>query len=134
MNISQVHKEVRFIAMRSRGPGGQNVNKVSSAVQLTWDFQHSLGLDTAEKTQLWQKLANRINNEGQIYLRCDEFRDLERNKSRGLEKLEALLKQALHRPRPRKATRPTKASKIKRRETKTKRSQVKQTRQKVSWD
>jgi ribosome-associated protein len=135
MNFSSIENEVQFVAVRSRGPGGQNVNKVSSAAQLYWYYGESQGLTAHEKSLVATKLVNMINNEGQIYMRADEFRDLERNKSRALEKLHALLLKAVHLPKPRKATRPTKASKRRKLDGKTRRGEVKKTRQRVkSWD
>ena len=131
MDFKQIENEINFTAIRSRGPGGQNVNKVSSAAFLTWDYQTSLGLNDEEKHLIKIKLQNHINKEGEFYLRSDEFRDLGMNKSRGLEKLLFLLSQAFHKPKKRKATRPTRASKAKKRESKTRRSEIKKARQKI---
>ena len=135
MNFAHIENEVQIVAVRSRGPGGQNVNKVSSAAQLFWYYADSQGLSPSEKILIATRMRNMINSEGQVYLRADEFRDLERNKARVLDKLHALLVQALHQPKPRKATRPTKASRVRKLEGKTHRGQVKKSRQKVkSWD
>lgn len=127
-NLAEIH----FSAVRSRGPGGQNVNKVSSAAQLNWEFMLSPSLSEEQKNRIHEKLYNYINRQGILYLRSDEFRDLERNKARCLEKLEKLLKRAFHIPKRRKKTRPTKASKQKRIDTKKQRGEVKQTRKKVN--
>lgn len=124
-------REVQFVAVRSRGPGGQNVNKVSSAALLYWDFQSSSLLNEHQKLLLRLKLDSAINKEGQIYLRSDEFRDLEENKRRCLEKLALMIRQALHRPKKRVATKPTKASKLRRQKAKTRRSEIKSWRGKV---
>lgn len=123
--------EIQFSAIRSRGPGGQNVNKVSSAAQMHWDFQSSNSFSEIQKGLIAKKLSRVINKEGQVYLRSDEFRDLERNKDRCLEKLSELLKEAFHKPRPRKKTKPTKASQRKRIESKKQRGETKKYRQKV---
>ena len=133
MNFSIITQEVDFTAIRSRGPGGQNVNKVSSAAFLTWDFQNSQGLTENEKQIVGMKLNNFINSENQLYLKSDEFRDLPRNKARVLEKLENILVQAFHVPKKRKATKPTKASKVRNRESKSRRSDTKKMRAKVSY-
>src|SRR5262245_3637606 len=133
MDFETIRAEARLIAVRSRGPGGQNVNKVSSAAQLFWKYLESAGLNWAEKAMVGAKLVNLINNENEIVLRADEFRDLEQNKSRVFEKLHAFLQKALHKPKPRKATKPSKASRAKRREQKTRRAEVKKGRQKVSF-
>jgi ribosome-associated protein len=134
MDFSRIIPELEIVAIRSRGPGGQNVNKVSSAAQLFWHFMSSAGLSEHEKFLVALKLKNLINNENQIYLRADEYRDLERNKSRVVEKLEMFLEKALFKPKARRATKPTRASKLRKREGKLRRSDVKKGRQKVSWE
>jgi ribosome-associated protein len=134
MNFTAIIPEIHIVAVRSRGPGGQNVNKVSSAAQLFWSFRDSQGLTEFEKSLVAAKLRNWINKAGQLYLRADEFRDLERNKARAFAKLEALLQQALHRPKARRATKPTRASKEKKLEHKARRGEVKKNRRKISWD
>jgi len=125
---------VRFEAVLSRGPGGQNVNRTASAAQMYWAFEHSYLLNDAEKARLRMKLANMINSEGEIYLRSDEQRDLERNKSRCIEKLLAHVIQALHVPKKRKKTKPTYSSQKKRREEKSRRGEVKKLRRRVGDD
>lgn len=134
MDFSRIAQEVQIVAVRSRGPGGQNVNKVSSAAQLFWNYALSRGLNAWEKMQVSMKLGNLINSEQQIYLRADEYRDLERNKSRVLEKLEMFLLKAVHKPKPRKATKPTRASKARKLEKKSRRGEIKKGRRKVDWD
>ena len=130
MNFAIIVNEAHIVAVRSRGPGGQNVNKVSSAAQLFWNYATSLALTEAQKTAVGANLANMINSENQIYLRADEFRDLERNSPRA-EKLEALLKQAFAQTqKPRRATKPTRASKVRKMENKAKRGFIKKGRQK----
>lgn len=120
--------EVSFQAQRSRGPGGQNVNKVASCALVTWDFEASPLLTPEEKARLRLKLARSLNSHGQIQLRSEEFRDLTRNKARALEKLAERVDAALAVPKARKATRPTRASVVRRQETKTHRSQAKKLR------
>src|SRR5262249_16837455 len=102
VDFERIREEAEFSAGRSRGPGGQNLNKVSSAALLTWDYGASAGLSSEEKARVGRNLADRINSEGLVYLRSDEFRDLGPNKARALEKLETMLTRALHVPRPRK--------------------------------
>jgi ribosome-associated protein len=133
MNFAVISQEVVLVAVRSRGPGGQNVNKVSSAAQLFWYYLESAGLSADEKHRVGLKLTNLINKEGQIYLRADEFRDLERNRSRALEKLEAHLREALHRPKARRATKPTRGSIERRHKGKSTRGDLKQKRRRVDW-
>jgi len=134
MDSARLQREVIFKAVRSRGPGGQNVNKVSSAALLIWYFEYSQALSEEEKSRLVAKAAGTITSEGTIQFRSDEFRDLERNKKRCLEKLAGFLRAALHVPKKRKATKPTKASKIKRREFKSRRSDIKKSRSGKNWD
>lgn len=131
MDLAQIEKEIEFTAVKSRGPGGQNVNKVSSAAFMTWDYRASQGVNDEEKQLIYTKLQNHINKDGKLYLRSDEFRDLTMNKSRGVEKLQFLLERAFHRPKKRNATKPTKASKMKKRMQKSRRSEIKKSRQKV---
>lgn len=133
INIDQLRSEIFFKAVRSRGPGGQNVNRVSSAAILNWDFSHSRLLSDAQKQQIKSKLYSFINTENLLYLRSDEYRDLERNKARCLEKLAELLEKAFYVPKKRKATKPTKASKRKRREEKDRRSEIKKLRR-SNWN
>jgi ribosome-associated protein len=130
--IEAIFNEVTFYAVRSRGPGGQNVNKVSSSALLVWDFRNSNHINWEQKNLIREKLAGRINADGHLHLRSDEFRDFEKNKSRCLKKLEEMLSRAWHKPKPRKATRPTRSSKIKKRDQKQRRGETKRGRQKVS--
>jgi ribosome-associated protein len=130
MNFAQVESEVTFEAVRSRGPGGQNVNKVSSAALLFWRFDLSSGLNEDERETVKRKLTNIINKENEVFIRSDEYRDLERNKARCIEKLQMYLRSALHKDKPRKKTRPTRASKIRKLETKKHRGDLKRNRQK----
>lgn len=126
-------REVIFKAVRSRGPGGQNVNKVSSAAQLSWDYRHSLLLNDAQKSRIAEKLSNLITTEDILLMRSDEFRDLERNKSRCLEKLSAAVTKALHVPKKRKPTKPTKAARAERRDEKSRRGEIKKLRGRVDF-
>jgi ribosome-associated protein len=131
--VEDLAREVSFQAQRSRGPGGQNVNKVASAVLLTWDYSTSALLDADQKARVGEKLAAALNSRGEIQLRSDEFRDQERNKARALEKLAERLAAALFVPKKRRATKPTKASRIRRQETKTQRSRTKKLRGRPDW-
>ena len=133
MRPEHFRREVIFKAVRSRGPGGQNVNKVSSAAQMTWGFEHSLLLNEQQKYRVREKLKNMITSEGVLMLRSDEFRDLERNKARCLEKLAAFVASALHVPKKRKATKPTRSSQVRRRDEKSRRGEVKKMRGKVQY-
>ena len=131
--LEAIAKEISFTATRGRGPGGQNVNKVSSSASMLWAFADSHAITSEQKHMIQSKLANCINKDNFLYIRSDEFRDLERNKARCLEKLEAMLRVAFHRPRPRKKTNPTYASTLRNKESKTRRGKVKKLRTKVSF-
>ncbi|MBX3021408.1 MAG: aminoacyl-tRNA hydrolase [Bdellovibrionales bacterium] len=127
----RLRSEVFFKAVRSRGPGGQNVNKVSSAAIMYWDFLFSSLLNEDQKRRVRLRLHAMINSENQLYVRSDEFRDLGQNKARCLEKMAALVTAALHVPKKRKATKPTFASKQKRQESKRRRGEIKKLRGRV---
>lgn len=125
--------ESDFKAIRSRGPGGQNVNKVSSAALMTWKYLHSSLITDDQKKLVREKLKNFINAEEEVYLRSDEFRDLEQNKTRCIEKLKILLEKAFHKDKPRRPTKPSYSSKQKKLDSKSRRGAAKKNRQKVSW-
>lgn len=128
MNFARIQDEVKFTAVRGSGPGGQNVNKVSSCAQMHWDYAYSEGLSDSEKAKVSEKLKTFINKEGQLRLRSDSHRDLERNKEQCLEKLAELLEQAFFVPKIRKATKPTYSSKKKRQKDKMRRGEIKKMR------
>jgi ribosome-associated protein len=128
IELPSLEREVKFEAVRSRGPGGQNVNKVSSAAVLFWNVGQSSLLNVEQKQRISDKLQNHMNREGEVFVRSDEFRDLERNKARSLEKLQDMIQQALHRPKPRRPTKPTKSSRLKRLDSKKRRGQTKKLR------
>lgn len=130
MNFERLILELQFVAVRSRGPGGQNVNKVSSAACLYWNYQTSEAVTDWEKNQIAEKMRGWINRDNQVFLRSDEFRDLEQNKSRCVEKLREILDRSFHRPKPRKATKPTRASKERKLEAKARRGKIKSLRRK----
>ena len=107
-------KEVSFKTSRSGGKGGQNVNKVSSKVELNFDIERSALFSDEQKRMLTGKLSNRINNDGILQVITEEERSQYMNKERSLEKLITLLAHALHKPKLRKPTKPGKAAKEKR--------------------
>ncbi|HJS48395.1 MAG TPA: alternative ribosome rescue aminoacyl-tRNA hydrolase ArfB [Gemmatimonadales bacterium] len=110
--------ELGFRATRAGGPGGQNVNKVASRVEITWDFQAS-GAPTAEqKARLAVKLAPRLDAEGRLRVVASEARSQLRNREAAEARLVELLAAALRVPKKRKRTRPTAASKERRLESK----------------
>lgn len=124
--------EIDFISQRSGGPGGQNVNKTNSSVQLRWDFHQSQILSEDQKTLIQKKLSNMINSDGTLYIRSELHRDFEKNKKDALEKLQAHLTKAFFKPKPRKATKPTRGSKERRIAGKKIKSDIKKARQ-TKW-
>ena len=127
--------EIEMEFVRSRGPGGQHVNKTNSAAMLRWNFSTSKVLLEETRIILADKLANQITSDGDIVIRSDEFRDQDQNRQRCLEKLDQMIEKALFVPKERKATKPTRSSKEKRKDTKRHRGDIKTKRGKVSnWE
>lgn len=107
-------KEVKFKTSRSGGKGGQNVNKVSSKVELNWDVNTSNLITDEQKKLISLKLANRLNSEGLVQVITEEERSQLLNKERSLDKLILLIVKALHVPKLRKASKPKKSAIAKR--------------------
>lgn len=106
-----LQKEVTFKASRSGGKGGQNVNKVSSKVELLFSVNGSALFDDDEKALLNEKLKARLNKDGLVQVICDEERSQYLNKEKALERLTLLLTRALQKPKTRKPTKISKAMK-----------------------
>lgn len=106
--------DLTFSAIRSPGPGGQNVNKVATAVQLRFDLQNTQALDAGVKQRLRARAGHRLNDDGTLLFVARAHRSQERNRADALERLRQLILESLDPPRPRKATRPTRASKERR--------------------
>lgn len=130
MNKTIIKKELKFKAVRSSGAGGQNVNKVATKVSIEFNITNSKELTDFEKSLLLKKLENRINKNGSIILFCEETRSQFRNKEIVINKLFELLKNNLKVIKPRKATKPTKSSIIKKAKLKKRRSEKKTLRKK----
>jgi len=122
----------RFV--RASGPGGQNVNKVSSAVQLRFDVRHSPSLPNDVAIRLMRLAGKRMTKDGVLVIDARQHRTQERNRADARDRLIELIRQAAVKPVPRRATRPTKASQQRRVEGKKKRSGIKSLRGKVSFD
>jgi ribosome-associated protein len=121
-------KEIEIKASRSSGKGGQNVNKVSTKIELVFDVNNSELLNEEEKSLISQKLSNRISKEGKLILQSQESRSQLMNKEIAIEKLYELLETALKKEKPRKKTKPTKAKKEQRLQVKKEISEKKKSR------
>jgi ribosome-associated protein len=126
--------DLSFAFVRASGPGGQNVNKVSSAVQLRFDMRGSTALSDAVKGRLRALAGRRVTDDGSILIIARNQRSQDHNRREALERLADLIQRALVVPKTRKATKPTRASRERRLESKVHQQQAKRRRSKVRWD
>ena len=120
--------EIQFDFIRSSGPGGQNVNKVATAVQMRFDVANSLSLSTEVKTRLLALAGSRVTDEGVLIIEAHQYRTQEQNRADALLRLVDLLRQAAQKPKPRKKTRPSATAKARRLDEKRQRGEIKRLR------
>ncbi|WP_318642463.1 alternative ribosome rescue aminoacyl-tRNA hydrolase ArfB [Flavobacterium ardleyense] len=134
MDAEKLLSELKFKAVRSSGAGGQNVNKVSSKVVLSFDLQASEGLNEEEKFRVSEKISSRLTTEGILNLNCDEDRSQFRNKELVQKRFLKILQDALAVAKIRKATRIPKSAVRKRLKLKSSRAEIKKGRKRPGLD
>ena len=128
-SISIDENEIQYDFVRASGPGGQNVNKVATSVQLRFDVHNSPSLTSEIKERLTKLAGRRITDEGILILEAKRHRTQDQNRQEALDRLTDLIRRAQDKPKPRHATRPTRASRERRLAVKRKRSGIKKNRQ-----
>ena len=127
-------RELQFEYIRASGPGGQNVNKVATAVQLRFDIINSPSLASDIKGRLIQLVGKRVNADGILVIQASRHRTQEANREDAIRKFTVLVRKSLLPPKPRKKTKPTTASKEKRMKEKKQRGEIKKNRQTKSFE
>lgn len=131
ISIQIPFSEMDFTYARSRGPGGQNVNRTNSAAILRWNLWQSAALTSELKERLAMKLQGKLTVDGDLIVRSETHRDQDQNRSECIRKLHEILSKALFVPKKRVATKPTRSSQRKRVDAKKRHAEVKSLRQKI---
>lgn len=124
--------EVQLDFVRASGPGGQNINKVSSAVQLRFDAARSPALNEAIRTRLKQLAGNRMTADGILIIKAQRYRTQDRNREDAMDRLVTLIREATQTPRQRRRTKPPAAARQKRLAAKRRRGEIKRRRRSVN--
>ena len=124
--------EIQIRAKRSSGPGGQNVNKVSTAIQLRFDVAGSPSLPAPVRQRLSKLAGNRMTKDGVLIIEAQQYRTQEQNRQDAVSRFSELVRQAAKPPRPRRKTKPSRASRERRLATKRRRSEIKHGRRPIA--
>lgn len=127
-------RELQFEYIRASGPGGQNVNKVATAVQLRFDIRNSPSLASDIKGRLIQLAGNRVNADGVLLIEAKRFRTQDANREDAIRRFVELVHKSLVPPKPRQKTKPTLASREKRLQEKKRKGEIKKIRQNKEFD
>lgn len=128
LKYPQLKGEIGFEFTRSRGPGGQHVNRTESAVILRWNLELTKGFSETQKARMIENIGNQLTKEGELLIRSEMFRDQDSNKKEAIRRLNEILTKALFIPKKRIKTKPTRSSQRKRLDAKTIHSKTKKLR------